>query len=53
MQITGHKTESVYTRYDIVDAADIRKAGAMLETFVSKESQPEQGLKSYLSLITC
>jgi integrase len=37
MQITGHKTESVYRRYYIVDAADVRMAGAMLETFASRK----------------
>jgi len=26
MQITGHKTESMYRRYDIVDDADLRAA---------------------------
>jgi hypothetical protein len=26
MQITGHKTEAVYRRYDIVDSQDLREA---------------------------
>lgn len=33
MQITGHKTESVYRRYDIVSTQDLRNAAAKLEAF--------------------
>lgn len=33
MQITGHKTEAVYRRYDIVDEADLRDAARRLEAW--------------------
>ena len=38
MQITGHKTESVYRRYDIVDSADVKMAGKMLEAYMSSQT---------------
>ena len=33
MAITGHKTESVYVRYDIVDFQDLRDAATKMERF--------------------
>jgi hypothetical protein len=33
MKITGHKTESVYVRYDIVDSGDLKDAAAKMETY--------------------
>jgi hypothetical protein len=33
MKMTGHKTESIYRRYDIVSEGDLRIATAKLESF--------------------
>ncbi len=47
--ISGHKSESVYLRYDIVSEADIKQAGKTLEQFFEKPSQtaekPSQSAK--------
>ncbi len=40
MQMVGHKTESIYKRYAIVDAAMLREAAARLDAFTSA---PESG----------
>lgn len=34
MAITGHKTEAVFERYNITDAADIREALVKVGNFV-------------------
>jgi hypothetical protein len=39
MQITGHKTQSMYRRYRIVDERDLRDATARMEAHL--ESQPK------------
>lgn len=36
MQISGHKTEAVYRRYDIVDEADLRDAARRLEAWLER-----------------
>jgi hypothetical protein len=36
MKLTGHKTESVYRRYDIVSEGDLAIAAKRLEQFHSK-----------------
>jgi integrase len=35
MQLTGHKTRSVFDRYDITSGADLTDAGAKLDAFLS------------------
>lgn len=49
MQLTGHKTEAVYTRYDIVDESDLRDGVAKLAGYlrhniatVDKESRQNE-----------
>lgn len=37
VKITGHKTESVYVRYDIVDSGDLKDAAAKMETFFNNK----------------
>jgi hypothetical protein len=39
MEISGHKTESVYRRYDIVSQQDMKLAAAKMENYL-------KGLKS-------
>jgi integrase len=44
MQISGHRTESTYRRYDIVSQRDLRLAAARMESYLeqsSGEDQPE------------
>ena len=45
MQLTGHKTRSVFDRYDIVDETDLRAAATKLNTLMGTLSgTPEQNL---------
>jgi hypothetical protein len=39
MKITGHRTRSMYERYNIVDEEDIREVGRKAGQFHSKEEQ--------------
>jgi integrase len=43
MSITGHKTESVYRRYDIVSTRDLKQAANRMEGYLSEQRtrQPE------------
>jgi integrase len=46
MQITGHRTESIYARYDIVNERDVMEAGKALERRFSRTSaKPLQSTK--------
>jgi integrase len=53
MQITGHKTESVYLRYDIVSARDLKIAAAKMEEFLghnlgtSAQIEPLKGNRAH------
>ncbi len=38
MEISGHRTESVYRRYDIVSQRDLRVAAARLEAYFDREA---------------
>jgi hypothetical protein len=40
MQLTGHKTEAVYRRYDIVDEADLRDGAAKLAAHLEHRPTP-------------
>jgi hypothetical protein len=43
MEISGHKTESVFRRYDIVSDQDLKLAAAKMETYLGGlERTPEQ-----------
>ena len=39
MQLIGHKTESVYRRYAIVDASMLKDAAAQLDAYHAVEKQ--------------
>lgn len=36
MAVSGHRTEAVYRRYDIVNSQDLRNAAAKMETYLSE-----------------
>jgi integrase len=39
MDITGHRTRSIFDRYNIVDEADVRSAGERLEEYAKQRKQ--------------
>jgi integrase len=39
MEITGHRTRSVFDRYNIIDESDVRGAGQLLEEYANKRKQ--------------
>jgi integrase len=39
MEITGHRTRSVFDRYNIIDEADVRGAGERLEEYAKQRKQ--------------
>jgi integrase len=48
MKISGHKTDSMERRYDIMDATDILEAGKKAEAFSKKERKKYAAAKSSL-----
>jgi hypothetical protein len=46
MKITGHRTRSVFERYNITDQSDTQQAWRMAEDFLARE---HQGLAQTLS----
>jgi integrase len=51
MKITGHKTESVFERYNITDSRDIQGAGKALAAYLeeAKKAQPQPTKLSIVS----
>lgn len=46
MSISGHKTESIYRRYDIVDESDLKAAAEKMEAYVAgKTAKPQERQK--------
>ncbi|MEK7750439.1 MAG: site-specific integrase [Acidobacteriota bacterium] len=42
MSISGHRTEAVYRRYDIVSPRDLQEAGRQLDSYLKSKWQPKQ-----------
>ena len=45
MKMTGHKTESVYRRYAIVDSGMLKEAAAKLEALHEMEANKQSSVK--------
>ena len=43
MSISGHRTESVYRRYDIVSGRDLKLAAEKMEAHARRDDEPERG----------